>query len=231
MVHFETGYAAFGKPQDRMRQIGRISRRSDLVVHHVQRIAFAAQPQHRLNEIIPVLRVEPCGTNHAGIAPARFDRLLSGQFRAAVNALRRGRTVFLQRMTTLPVEHVIGRNMDQTDPALPGDAGQHFRALHVDFRRRFGIAFGPVHRRIGRTVDDQVDRMFLRQSCDTRPIRDIRLRDIGKYEPVLRVHSGNFLQRTTQLPISAGNQYIHSLIQYAIKQYGIAQQRMMPVFL
>ena len=73
--------------------------------------------------------------------------------------------------------------------------------------------------------------MFLRQSCDTRPIRDIRLRDIGKYEPVLRVHSGNFPQRTTQLSISAGNQYIHSLIQYAIKQYGIAQQRMMPVFL
>jgi hypothetical protein len=64
--------------------LGEISRPGGLpalVIHHLKRLAFVAQPQHGVDEIWSVLAVKPCGANNCrSVGVRREDQFFSSRF-------------------------------------------------------------------------------------------------------------------------------------------------------
>ena len=187
------------------RKVRRISRRTVLVVDHARRLSFAGQPQHGFHEIIAEFRIEPCRTHDGSACTGRPHPFFTGQFRPAVNAHRPYGILLAVRPRSRPVEHVIGRYVKQPATIPHGERSEHRRPVRIDaFRRRF-VALGPVHSRIGRTVDDCLRPALFHNGFHTFGIGDVAFRQVGKNETVRRIFRRYLPQRQAELAIRPGH--------------------------
>ena len=71
--------------QDGGCQVGRVSGRTPLVIHHIDTILFIHQSQHRLNEIMAMRRIDPGGADEDRCRVVLQSQLFAFEFGGAVN--------------------------------------------------------------------------------------------------------------------------------------------------
>ena len=94
--------------QDSLRDLPRRSGAAVLVSNDPQFVSGFSKTQHRLEEIIAELAVNPCGAENNVVLERATDRFLAGDFAAAIGADRTNRIGFHIRVRFTAVEHVIG---------------------------------------------------------------------------------------------------------------------------
>ena len=113
------------------------------------------------------------------------------------------------------VEDVVRRDVDQRRPRLLGRCREVCRGLVVEQVGCRFILLGLLHVRVGRTVDDHVDTLFLDRLKHRPGVGDVQLRDVGGQVVVGR-YAPKLPQGAPQLPPGARNQDIkHSSPYYS----------------
>ena len=193
--------------EDRKRQVAGVGRSAHLVEDHAQRLTLRGQPQHRLQKVVPVLRIEPCRAQDQVAAPRGLHGLLARQLRTPVGPQRRGRHILRVGPVPRAVEDVVRRDVDQRRTRLLGRCREVCRGLVVEQVGCRFILLGTLHVRVGRTVDDHVDTLFLDRLKHRPGVGDVQLRDVGGQVVVGR-HAPKLPQGAPQLPPGARNQDI-----------------------
>ena len=169
------------------RQIPGIRRRTNLVEHDRQLFPFISQTQHRLDKIIPELRVKPCRPDDYCIRAHLLQSLFTGKFRTPVD---RGRTSIVRfhiRQMICAVKHIVGRNMDHPRPSHTCRLAQVPYGIPVDTKAKSFVILRLIHSRIGGTIDDIIDLLLLDKSLYGLSIADVKRIHIRKHKRILRI--------------------------------------------
>ncbi|MNF57920.1 hypothetical protein D3C84_394610 [compost metagenome] len=126
---------------------------SNLIVDNVELIAICCEAQPRFSEIVSSCAVDPRSTHDQVFAACRSNGLLPHQLGHAVVIDGRNNIAFLPGHRASTVEHVIRGIVSKPTTQLRG----FFR----DSLYQILIGFGPVHRSIGGSIDDDVWRNSL----------------------------------------------------------------------
>ena len=106
-----------------------------------------------------------------------------------------------------PVEHEVGRDMDQPHLPLGTCLGEIDDAGGVDPKRLRFLAFGAVDRRISGGIDHDVGGDAFDLAAQRRGVADVELRARESARLDLRRNRGK--QGLAQLPAGPGNQRSH----------------------
>lgn len=137
--------------------------------------------EHRFQEVLPVLAVQPGRADDEIVAAAADDSLFAMQLGLAVNAGGVG-CLFFPARGVVPgsAEDVVGGDMyEQT--IVPADGyGQVLYGLGVEQFGQFSVVFGLVYIGIGGTVDDDFHVIVGYHLLYGGSIGDVELDDIGE---------------------------------------------------
>src|SRR5712691_10629423 len=134
----------------------RRGRSADLVGHHAQFLLFPQQAANRQQEVPAARRVHPARAQYQVVAIDAADRLLARELTAAVG-VERIREVLLEIRRVLgPVEHVIGRVVEEQGSRALRFFGENGYGYGVD--RLGGIPFGfrLIDRGVRRGIDEHI---------------------------------------------------------------------------
>ena len=193
--------------EDRQRQVPGVGRRADLVEDHLQRIPLRSQAQHRLQEVLPVLRIEPRRAEDQIPAARGHDGAFARKFRAAVRPQRRRRHILRIGRMGRTVEDVVRRDMEQCRTRLLGCSCEIARSLVVQQVGPRLVLLGLLHVGIGRTVHDNVDPLFPDRTQDRPGIGDVQLRDV-RTDIVVGRDTAQTLQGAAELSVRSRDQDI-----------------------
>ena len=187
--------------------VGGRGRRTVLVGHDAQAVAFTSQPQHGFDEVLPVRAEYPRSPHHHGAAAGGQHRLLSRQLACTVYVLRRGWCSFVIRRAARTVKHIISGNMQHNRAGGFGGFGgfgQMARTVPIDGKRPFGIALGFIDRRIGGGIDDVVGTEGFHRLPHAAAVGNIECGGIGDGEFGTALEL--CFQAVADLAAAAGNQ-------------------------
>ena len=193
--------------EDRKRQVSGVGRSAHLVEDHAQRLALRGQTQHRLQKVVPVLRIEPRRAQDQVTASRGLHGLFARQLRTPVGPQRRGRHILPVGRMGRAVEDVVRRDVDQRRTRFFGRSCEVCRGLVVEQVGPCLVLLGTLHVRVGRAVDDHVDTLFLDRLKHRPGVGDVQLRDVGGQVVVGR-YAPKLPQGAPQLPPGARNQDI-----------------------
>jgi hypothetical protein len=131
------------------------------------------QAQHRAQEIVAALRVNPPRAQDQCIRRGLPYGPFPGQLAAPVNAERCGRRILRIGTAARTVEHEIRGHVQQADAALGARCGQQTRCGRVRRQRRFRLALGAIHGGVGGGVDEQRRTLFIEQRAQRGRVADI----------------------------------------------------------
>ena len=159
--------------EDRKRQVSGVGRSAHLVEDHAQRLALRGQTQHRLQKVVPVLRIEPRRAQDQVTASRGLHGLFARQLRTPVGPQRRGRRILPVGRMGRAVEDVVRRDVEQRRARRLGRRREVARSLVVQQLRRRFVFLGPLHVGVGRAVYDNVDAPLLDRSQNGSRIGDV----------------------------------------------------------
>ena len=159
--------------EDRKRQVPSVGRSADLVEDHLQRIPLRNQTQHRLQEVVSVLRIEPRRAEDQIPAPGCHDGAFARKLRTPVGSQRRGSRILPVGRMGRAVEDVVRRDVEQRRARRLGRRREIACGLVVQQLRRRFVILGLLHVGIGRAVHDNVDAPLLDRSQNGSRIGDV----------------------------------------------------------
>lgn len=131
--------------------------------------------------------------------------------------------------------------MQQQCANLHCNRGQHRRAVTVHSERCFRIALSPVHRRIGRTVDNRANPSIPANTLHRQRIGNVEFRQIHEKPLLPAMHFLQFLQFGTKLPTAPGDKNIHcslvgisgskNMLRVQHNTFNLVQHRMMKILI
>ena len=197
----------FDDREERQRQVPGVGRRADLVEDHLQPLPLRAQAQHRLQEVLPVLRIEPRRAEDQIPAARGHDGAFTRKFRTAVRPQRRRRYILCIGRMGCAVEDVVRRDVEQCRTRFFGRSREIARSLVVQqVGPRLGL-LGLLHVGIGRTVHDNVDPVFPDCTQNRPGIGDVQLRDV-RTDIVVGRDTAQTLQGAAKLSVRSRDQDI-----------------------
>ena len=113
-----------------------------------------AKAQHRADEILAVDAEDPRDAHDEAAPEYRADGLLAHELRLSVDIRRSLWSIRLIRLRAIPREDVIRADVDHLRAELAAELGKVRRARCIDGHAGRLIILRPVHRRVGRTVND-----------------------------------------------------------------------------
>src|SRR5664280_933496 len=101
------------------------------------------------------------------------DAKLSGKLAAAIGIERRHLILLDIRRPLSPVEHIVGRNMNERNPVTPGLGRKSCGRLSVNGKRRRLFTFSAIDVGICGSIDDGAPRRRCNNPCDRRGVLQI----------------------------------------------------------
>ncbi len=131
--------------EDRKRQVSGVGRSAHLVEDHAQRLALRGQTQHRLQKVVPVLRIEPRRAQDQVAASRGLHGLFARQLRTTVGPQRRGRRILPVGRMGRAVEDVVRRDVDQRRTVSWAAAARYAAALWLSRSAPCLVLLGTLH--------------------------------------------------------------------------------------
>ena len=151
--------AAFDLPGDRDQRgsdIGGGGGTAALVRDDPQDRPLGREPQHGFYEICSVSPVHPGGAQDDVVWRRRSHGALAGLLAAPIDIERIDRIRLAVGLALAPVEHIIGRQVNERRPVLAAYRRNVGSSRTIDRPSRFGLAFGAVDGGISGEIDDQI---------------------------------------------------------------------------
>jgi hypothetical protein len=168
-------HAGHSDVETRLGNVTRRARAAALICDHRQTVTLGCEPQNRPDKILAIGTVDPRRAQDDVPRISGPDPALARELAAAVGIERRHRILFDIGRALSPVEHIIGRDMDKRNPAMPGVGRKSRWRLGVDRERDRFIAFGTINVSIGGRVDDRTPRLRRDDPRDRSRIFQIEL--------------------------------------------------------
>ena len=189
-------------------QVGGTGGGTYLVGHDGQLLALVPQPQHGLDKVVAVGRVEPGGAEYDALGAIPGEQLFPFEFGRAVDRLRVGLHRLGVGAVAVPVEYVVGRDVYHAGPAGSGRPGQVAHGLGVDAAAQLHVLLGLVDLGIGGAVDHIVYRSLGQRPAHRLGVADVELGHVGKPALKAAVVGQEVAHLVAQLSVGAGNQYL-----------------------
>ena len=130
---------------------------SDLVEYDLEGVPFSRKLPDGLDEIPAVRGIQPRGPEYDAPASGFRDFAFPEQLRGAVDSEGLSGPVFPAGGRIVPMEYIVGGNMDQGSPPFSCDPGQVTGGGAVEEKSGGRIVFRLVHVCVCGAVDDDVD--------------------------------------------------------------------------
>ena len=193
-------------------EIERAARIADLIVDDGKFIALARKPHDGLDEIVTERAVEPGGADDQMIGRGGANLLLADQLAPPVGAGRSGRVVLAIGALADAIEDIIGRDVDDRNTALAGDAGQGAGGIAVEPHREVGLVLGLVDVGKSGRIDDHSGRDPVDRAGKRLGAPEIEFGSSGedRFEPVDRRRLPG--ERKRQLTVTSGDEQFHAAV-------------------
>jgi len=161
LVHYSSDYVFDGSgtaPRDEQAPVAPLSVYGQTKLEGEQAIQ-ASGCRHlifRTSWVYAARGVDPAGTKDQMPTATGLNGLLALQLGLAVHRQRRHRSLFVTRRRAAAIEHIVAAVVHQQRIQGQGLLRQHTRGRRIQQARQFGFAFGAVHGRVGRGIDDHV---------------------------------------------------------------------------
>ena len=177
--------AALDVPGDRDQRgsdIGGGGRTAALVRDDAQDRPLGPEPQHGFHEICSICPVHPGGPQDDVVRRRRPHGALGGFLAAPIDIERVDGIRLAVGLALAPVEHVIGRQVNQRRRVLAAYRSDMSSSRAIDRPSRFGLAFGAVDRGISGEIDDQIGAFPSDRGAYGRCLGDVGRVPIERYE-------------------------------------------------
>ena len=154
-----TPRAGRGYVEARFGDIARRGGAAALICDHIQAVAFACEPQDRLDKILAKRAVDPRRAQDDVPRIGEADAVLARELAAAIGIERRHRISFDIGRALASVEHVISRDVNERNTATAGLDRKSRRRVGVHGERSRFFTFGTIDIGIGGGVDDGAPRL------------------------------------------------------------------------
>lgn len=206
--------SVFHNVKDGFGKIQGIGWRTCLVEHNFKLRFYRGKTEHRLDEVFAVFTVKPSRAYDDGFAARLLNLSLALEFGDSVHSCRRCSEIFFAwGVVGASPEHIVSGHVHQQSAIITCRLSEILYSCGIDERGLLRLVFGLVDISVCRTVDYDVDIVFLYSFPHSLGIRDIQMHDIvsghiGKYVFVIGV-SGHYAYFIAKLAICSGYKYVH----------------------
>ncbi len=196
------GFDQLQQPRSQMRREGG---RAELIVHDPH-LGPLGELEHGHGEVPSLGRIQPRGAHDEVPWIGVAYRILPFELAPAVDGAGAGLVALVVGTPGLPVEDVVGGEVQDRDPALLRGDRQDPGAAGVSREGRLRVALGAVHIRVGRGVEEEVGTRLVESLLHLAPVADVEL-GLARGDHLVGAEAGP--HHSAELPFGSGDQDPH----------------------